>query len=242
MSKKFLWNFFVKKGFSKHGVAGLLDNIAVESGFNPKNLEGKGNNALKMTDEEYTKAVDSGKYSYEKFCKDTHGYGLAQWTFHTRKAALFNYAKKCKKSIGDLEMQAEHLYNELKGYPSVFKVLQTASSVAEASNIVMLQFERPLDQSKKAQEGRAAHGKAIYYEFAKRVNTDLPTLLKLSSCNEVKTLQILLNGLGFDCGKADGEFGDKTDKAVKAFQKKHGLTADGIVGKDTWNKLLQGGN
>lgn len=37
---------------------------------------------------------------------------------------------------------------------------------------------------------------------------------------------------------ADGEFGNITDEAVKDFQKKHGLVADGIVGQATWKKLI----
>lgn len=58
------------------------------------------------------------------------------------------------------------------------------------------------------------------------------TTLKLGSRGaEVKTLQQKLNL------KADGIFGPATDKAVKEFQKANGLTVDGIVGKNTWNKL-----
>ena len=67
----------------------------------------------------------------------------------------------------------------------------------------------------------------------------MPTLLKGSNCSEVKALQILLNGLGFDCGKADGDFGTKTHDAVIKFQKSRKLDADGIVGKDTWNFILK---
>jgi N-acetylmuramoyl-L-alanine amidase len=37
---------------------------------------------------------------------------------------------------------------------------------------------------------------------------------------------------------ADGIFGAGTENAVKAFQRHHGLTVDGIVGKITWTKLL----
>ena len=60
------------------------------------------------------------------------------------------------------------------------------------------------------------------------------TLLKLSSKGDaVKQLQENLNKLGFDCGKADGAFGELTFKAVKAFQAKFKLDVDGIVGKDT---------
>jgi hypothetical protein len=35
----------------------------------------------------------------------------------------------------------------------------------------------------------------------------------------------------------DGTFGPKTKNAVKAFQKDHGLTQDGVVGPNTWSKL-----
>ena len=36
----------------------------------------------------------------------------------------------------------------------------------------------------------------------------------------------------------DGKFGNDTKTAVMAYQKKHGLTADGIVGLNTWKKIL----
>ncbi len=55
--------------------------------------------------------------------------------------------------------------------------------------------------------------------------------------DEVKELQTALNALGFDAGKVDGEFEDKTERAVKAFQLKYGLLIDGEVGPLTWEKL-----
>lgn len=55
---------------------------------------------------------------------------------------------------------------------------------------------------------------------------------------DVEALQHILNGLGFICGEADGDFGPKTDKATKAYQKSKGLEDDGIVGKNTWRALL----
>lgn len=54
----------------------------------------------------------------------------------------------------------------------------------------------------------------------------------------VRTLQAALNALGYSAGYTDGEFGSKTEKAVKAFQQAYGLTADGEVGPNTWAKLL----
>jgi hypothetical protein len=54
---------------------------------------------------------------------------------------------------------------------------------------------------------------------------------------DVVELQETLNNLGFNCGKVDGDFGNKTDEAVKAFQRSKKLVADGQVGKNTAAKL-----
>lgn len=57
---------------------------------------------------------------------------------------------------------------------------------------------------------------------------------------DVKTLQAALIAYGFSCGAAgaDGDFGSGTETALKKFQTKYGLGADGIAGKGTWGKLL----
>lgn len=63
-----------------------------------------------------------------------------------------------------------------------------------------------------------------------------------SKGEQVKNLQRLLIAKGYKLPEhgADGDFRDETEKAVKAFQKDNGLTEDGIVGQNTWNKLLKG--
>lgn len=57
---------------------------------------------------------------------------------------------------------------------------------------------------------------------------------------DVKTLQAALIAYGFSCGAAgaDGDFGSGTETALKKFQTKYSLGADGIAGKGTWGKLL----
>jgi len=241
MSKSRIWEFFKQKGFTECGIAGLMGNLQAESNFKANNLQNTGNTSLRLSDEEYTVKVDSGSYSRDKFCKDGQGYGLAQWTYHTRKASLYDYARKVNKSIGDLEMQLVFMYNELKGYADVFKVLKTATTVKEASDIVILKYERPADQSEKALAKRASYGEAIYKEFAsdsKKVSVTVPVLRNGSKGDSVGKAQILLNGLGYDCGKVDKSFGGNTEKAVIKFQKDNHLEADGIIGVDTWSALL----
>lgn len=55
--------------------------------------------------------------------------------------------------------------------------------------------------------------------------------------NDVKNLQNNLISLGYLTGKADGAFGKNTENAVIAFQKKYGLTPDGLVGSTTKSKI-----
>ena len=65
----------------------------------------------------------------------------------------------------------------------------------------------------------------------------LPTIRKGDRGEYVTLLQDTLNKLGYDCGKADGIFGKNTQAGVKAYQKAHNLSVDGIVGKRTWTSL-----
>ena len=72
------------------------------------------------------------------------------------------------------------------------------------------------------------------------VNIELSVLKKGSKGDQVKAVQRMLYSMGYDLGasKVDGDFGGKTDAAIRAYQKKNGLTVDGIVGPATWKKLL----
>lgn len=77
---------------------------------------------------------------------------------------------------------------------------------------------------------------------AAKVNIELDILRQGAKGETVKALQRMLYALGYDLGDKpiDGAFGTKTDAAVRAYQKKKGLSVDGIVGQATWNKLLKG--
>ena len=167
-----IWSYLKAQGLTNAGIAGLMGNLYAESGLRPNNLQNSYEGKLGMTDAEYTERVDSG--SYTNFVRDSAGYGLCQWTYWSRKEALLAYAKKAGKSIGDLEMQLGFLMKELsEGYKAVLATLKTASSVRAASDAVLLQFERPADQSEAAKVKRAGYGQKYFDKYAQKgsVNT-----------------------------------------------------------------------
>lgn len=64
--------------------------------------------------------------------------------------------------------------------------------------------------------------------------------LKLDMNNsQVMNLQIILDGLGFKPNRTDGYFDKNTEAAVKSFEKVHGLNVDGVVEKETADKLQE---
>ncbi len=160
-----IWDFFKEKGLSEQGIAGMMGNIEAESGFQPEILQYKGQSALGMTGAQYTKAVDDG--TYKNYVNDGYGHGICQWTSANRKENLKSLAKARGTSVGDLFTQMEQLWDELNGnYSKTLSVLKTATTVAEASNMFMLDFERPGDQSTEAQAIRSAMGEKWFALFS----------------------------------------------------------------------------
>ena len=160
-----MWDKLLSAGLTPAGAAGLLGNLYAESGLNPRNLQNSYEKKLGMSDQEYTAAVDSGAYG--SFVTDGAGYGLAQWTYSSRKAALLACAKARGRSVGDLDTQAGYLLQELQSlFPAVLRLLRATVSVREASDCVLLQFERPANQSAANCARRAALGQEFYDKFA----------------------------------------------------------------------------
>jgi carboxyl-terminal processing protease len=67
--------------------------------------------------------------------------------------------------------------------------------------------------------------------------TKKATLKQDMNSEDVKNMQIMLNGLGFSPDRTDGYFSEKTALAVKAFQRTNSLPMTGEVDTDTANKL-----
>lgn len=158
-----IWKYLFDRIGNAYGVAGLMGNMQAESAFYANNLQNTYNKKWGIDDITYTNEVDAGT---RKFI-DGAGYGLCQWTYKTRKQGLLDYAKSQHSSVGNIDTNLDYLWQELTtGYKGVLKVLQTATNVKEASDKVLVSFERPQDQSEENKQRRADKGQAIYDKYA----------------------------------------------------------------------------
>lgn len=163
--EKVIWNYLMGKIGNAYGVAGLMGNLYAESALRSNNLQQTYETSLGYTDASYTAAVDNGTYT--NFVKDSAGYGLAQWTYWSRKQSMLEYHQSKNKSIGDLTTQLEFLYKELsESYKTVLNDLKGATTVLDASNSVLTKFERPANQGTTVQTKRASYGQTYYDKYA----------------------------------------------------------------------------
>lgn len=179
-----IWDYWYYKTGNAKGVAGLMGNIKTESGFIPNNLQGVYEKRLGMNDITYTAAVDRG--TYRNFARDGAGYGLVQCTHWALKERLLNFARARNASIGDIYLQCDFIYNEFMViYPDCGKNIMYAQTVNQASNYILLNFERPADQSVSAQNRRAGVGKDVYNQCVSRcANVDA---MKLDIQQQIET-------------------------------------------------------
>ncbi len=203
-----IWNFLLNKIGNAFGVAGLMGNLKAESSLRPNNLQNTYEKKLGMTDAEYTEAVDNG--SYTNFVKDSAGYGLAQWTYWTRKQKLLAFAKAKGASIGDLDMQMEFLWEELGSYKAVKSALIGAKSIREASDIVLTKYEKPANQSETVKMKRAKYGQQYYDQFAGKAGEQEETNM---GYDPQKVIDIAMAEVGYLEKKDKNNLDDKTANA-----------------------------
>ena len=160
-----IWDYLSARIGNDYGTAGMMGNMQAESGLKPNNLQNSYEKKLGYTDETYTVVVDNG--SYKNFVSDAAGYGLCQWTSSGRKNGLLNLKNSRGCSIADLGLQLDWLWQELTtSYKGVLNGLKAATSVREASDIVLTRFEIPADQSESVKQTRASYSQAFYDKFS----------------------------------------------------------------------------
>lgn len=160
-SMKNIWKLLYTDIQNKYGVAALMGNLYAESALKSTNLQNSYEKSLGMTDSEYTAAVDNG--SYTKFASDSAGYGLAQWTYSTRKKKLLAYVQNLGVSIGNETAQVGFCLSELaSSYKTVYKNLKNATEIKAASDSVLTGYEKPANQSDSVKTTRVNYSTQIY--------------------------------------------------------------------------------
>ena len=211
-NEKKIWDFLKSSGLNDFAVAGIMGNLRAESNLRPDNLQNSFENKLGYNDTTYTQAVDKGLYN--NFIHDSAGYGLAQWTYYSRKQGLLMYARSQNKSIGDLQMQLEFLWKEMQNYSTMMKELDTATTVRDASNSFLFRFERPANQGGAVQDKRAEYGLEYYNKFSGKAPAE--------TAKEVKKLYKVQVGAFRDKNNAEKRIKYLSELGVKAIIKQAG--------------------
>ena len=203
-----IWDKLLAAGLTPAGAAGLMGNLQAESGLSSCNLQDSFERRLGLSDVDYTIGVDLG--SYHNFVSDGAGYGLAQWTYPSRKAALLARAKAQGLSICNLDMQIDYLLHELQTlFKPLWDKLRATASIREASDCVLLQFERPAsisdpDKIREVKDRRARLGQEVYDKFAKEAGRMklLKCLLTANDCykagHTIKPKGVMVHSTGAD--------------------------------------------
>ena len=195
----------------------------------------------------------------EAACGNNH-IGYDQWQRNTLYKAAEPVGFDCSKVRTDCETDCSALvrvccaYAGIMGLPSDFRTGNMPKNLLATGVFVELKGAKYTDQNAYLGRGdilvTRTNGHTVvvlddgarYEGAAETGEAELgERLLKHGSAGEdVKQLQQYLIQLGYDLGKwgADGEFGDATELAVKDFQKKNGLEADGQHGKKTHAVLI----
>ena len=160
-NERTVWDYFKNKGLTDEGIAGLMGNLQAESNIESVIYEDVYKSTLGLTNKQYVDKVNAGTYT--NFVNDAVGFGLAQWTYYTRKQALYN---RCKGDIGNLKCQLDYLYYELTtDFKPVLNVLKSSKDLSACTLKVMIDFENPADQSQSRKNYRIQLAQNIYNDF-----------------------------------------------------------------------------
>ena len=161
-NEEIIWNYLYNKLKNPYGTAAMMGNLFAESSLNP--ICANGVKKLGLTSKEYTAVVDAGKN--ENFITDGIAYGIAQWCYKTRKQGLLLRSRTRNKSIGDIYLQLDYLWEELQSYKTVINALYDAKDIRKASDIVLLKYEKPNNKSEAVKIKRANFGQKYFNKYA----------------------------------------------------------------------------
>lgn len=172
MSKQTIWNFFKENtALSDEAIAGIMGNFEAESNNEACRVQGDFT-ADRRVSKQYAANVNSGAISAASFARDSKGFGLAQWTYWSRKENLLKCCASYGVGIENEEAQLWFFLSEMQNeYIGVWKGLLNCNSIYTAASLVCCDYERPAVNNIAA---RADYGKTIYNQFHGKDTTPEP--------------------------------------------------------------------
>ena len=161
MSKASIWNYLkTHTQLTDEAIAGIMGNFEAESNCEACRVQGDFTSDRHVS-KEYARQVNSG--ALPNWHTDSKGWGLAQWTYYTRK----NNLKKCCESYGvgieDESAQLAFFLSEMQmKFLSTWNNLLRCHSIYDAASLVCCDYERPAVNNIQI---RAQYGQQIYNEF-----------------------------------------------------------------------------
>lgn len=258
MAERDMYLVFRKGGMSRAGALGMLGNIGAESNFQSNIVESR----CPMSSFDYTYNVDALIISRDEFARDAYGYGLIQWTYYTRKEALYDFAYMAMESIGDEFTQCQFILRELQtDFKELFQFLCTTDDMYEATRRICVEYERPAinnidtryaiacrcaNEAYDDEDPDGPEDQAVCDEDSCPVDSDTETcdvtvrvLRQGMKGRDVFVLQTAISDMGCSCGVPDGDFGPMTDSGVRDLQRICYLPVTGIAGQAEWQIIFQ---
>ena len=132
-------------GLTRAGALGLMGNWECESNLEAGRVQGDFN-PFRTGSKLYVSQITSGVITKDQFMRDAKGFGLAQWTYFTRKGALYDYWRQSGVALDDSEMQTRFALRELATggeYAALYHILKTSGDLLDCVTKVCTIYERP---------------------------------------------------------------------------------------------------
>ena len=246
----YIYNKCRTLGMTHPGAIGLLGNLQGEtSDFDPKSLETLYQNRFHLTDDEYVQRADAGinVYNNKTFVYDSAGFGIAQWTWWSRKKGLLDYAKSKGKSVGDLDIQIEYMVQEMQtNYTKTWKILTTTNDYREAVKICVNEYEKPANalQAIQTRNGYAKTLLGLIPDVKEENKTEedvvAPSIPSAPNTkfDRTKVVKIALAQVGYQEKRNNSQLDDYTANAGVNNYTKYARDLDNLRG--FYNGLKQG--
>ena len=247
MSKQEIYQTLLQSGMTQAAALGMMGNMQCESGLEPNRLQGDFN-PFRTVSKSYVARVTNNSIKKESFCFDGYGFGLCQWTYHSRKRGLYEAWKESGTALDDPVMQARFCVKELKeNYHALWEELLVNTDLYTCTKLICERYERPAHNNIDARYRAAI---TLREELTKEPEPEPkpvdevywpPRMIcKGMSGPDVAVLQAVLTARGYTCD-ITGDFDVKTHNMTIAYQEEAHIVQDGIAGPATWGCILSRG-